>query len=113
MIQLSNHSDHEDYKKTQRDKILSVFKREVEKSAFLIKAEEFAQKFPAEKFEIYTLAKIHKYREDIMKAEGVDDPDGLFKATTSNMKHFVVEGKDAEGNSQRAIVFVREKEKGE
>lgn len=109
MIQLSNHSDHEDYKKAQREKILGVFKREVEKSAFLIKAEDFEAKFPADKFEFYTLAKIHKYREDILKAEGVDDPDGLFKATTSNMKHFVVVGNDG----QKAIVFVREKEKGE
>lgn len=112
MIQLSNHSDHEDYKKAQRDKILSVFKKEVEKSAFLIKAEEFEQKFPLDKFDIYTLPQVAKYRDDLSKAEGVDDPDGLFKATTSNLKHFVVE-REVDGKTERAITFVREKEKGE
>ncbi len=108
MIQLPNYEEREEFKKAQRSKILAAFKRETEGSAHLITKAEFIEKFPTEKYEIYTLKAVDNFRQEIIKAEGVEDKELAFKKATEGLKHFVV----TEGDNKN-IVFVREKEKGE
>ena len=108
MIQLPNYEEREQFNKAQRAKILSAFKKEAEGSAHLISKAEFVEKFPADKFEIYTLKSIDNFRQEIVKAQDVEDKDLAFKQATAGLKHFVV----TEGDNKN-IVFVREKEKGE
>ena len=108
MIQLPNYKEREEFNKAQRAKILAAFKQETEGSAHLITKAEFTEKFPADKYEIYTLKAIDNFRQEIIKAEDVEDKDLAFKQATAGLKHFVV----TEGDNKN-IVFVREKEKGE
>lgn len=97
------------FQKAQKDRILSVFKQEEDpKAAKVITKAEFDEQFPADKFEAYTIQALTKFREDINKADDIADKDDAFKKATSDLQHFVVHH-----SGERALVFVRKKEKGE
>lgn len=111
MILHDNHKGITDFKKAQRERILGVFGQPLQadnKFARAITKAEFEQEFPADKFEIYSLAKVHAFREQILKSEGVDDKDAFFKAQTEDLKALVIHNGD-----NKTPVFVRAKEKGE
>lgn len=110
IIQLSNHEDIQSHQKAQRAKIVDAYNRSVdsEKTALLITKGEFDEQYPADKFERYSLQSVTKFREDINKADDIEDKDDAFRKATADLKHFVV----TEGE-RKAIVFVRQKESGE
>jgi len=105
-----DNSEIREFQKAQKDRILGMYNNTVEdpKAAKLITKAEFDEQFPADKFEAYSVQSLTKFREDISKAEGIDDKDLAFKKATSDLKHFVVSNE-----GKQTIVFVREKEKGE
>ena len=49
-----------------------------------------------------------QFRQDIMKAEDIEDKDGAFKKATEDLTPFIVH---SEG--KKAIIFTRKKQKGE
>lgn len=99
---------HQESKKKQ---IRDTFNMEVEgKVARLITKAELEELYPTGTFERYSLVSLNKFRQDIMKAEGVEgNKDEIFKAATKGLQSFVVEGE----GKDKAIVFVRKKEAGE
>lgn len=100
----------EDHKRSQKAKIYGAFNKATEPSklAVPIAKGDFDTQYPADKFEFYSLAAVDKFRQDIMKADDVEDKDAAFKKATEDLKAHVVH---SEG--QKAIVFTREKLKGE
>jgi hypothetical protein len=104
MIHLSTQGDIDNFKKAQKERILSAFNHEEDKSAKLVTKEEFEKACPTDQFEIYTLKKIDQFRNDLKKAEDVSDPDAVFKAACADLKPWLVvhEGK-------RDVVFTRKK----
>lgn len=63
---------------------------------------EFEEKFPADKFEFYSLLSIHRFRTDLMKSESYTD--AAFSEAAEGLKPYLVHG---EGRKQ--LMFVREK----
>ncbi len=110
MIQLSNQGDIDENKRSQKLRILDSFKQAAPnpKTAIAITKAEFDEKYPEVQWERYTLGAIHKFRQDIQKAEGIDDKDEAFKKATSDLKSFIVHG-----DGKKVIVFLRKKESGE
>lgn len=107
VIQLSNHDEIRDHQRSQRAKIVAAYNQDdqSDKAAKLITKAEFDEQFPGDKWERYSLQSVNKFREDICKAEGIEDPDDAFKKATSDLKPYVI----TDGDS-KAIVFVRQKE---
>ena len=108
MIELSNHDEIRAHQRAKRLQIAEAFEKAQGRTARLITKAEFDEEYPSDTYERYSLQALNKFREDLHKAEGVDDPDLAFKTATANLKSFVVQ--DGEG---KAIAFVRKKEKGE
>lgn len=108
IIQLSNHDDIRGHQRAKRLQIAEAFNKAEGKEARLITKAEFEEQYPAEKYERYSLQALNKFRQDISKAEDVEDKDAAFKGATSDLKSFVVQDGDS-----KAIVFVRKKEAGE
>ncbi len=98
-----------DHQKAKKAQIYSSFKKATEDSfARPIAKSEFETQYPADKFEIYSLAAVDKFRQDILKADDVADKDEAFKKATVDLKPFIVHG-----DGKKVIVFTREKQKGE
>ena len=105
-IELSNQTEINAHQKEQRAKVVAMYKNvEAEKVANLITKAEFDEHYPTETWERYSLQAVHKFREDIEKAEGIEDKEDSFKKATADLKPFVI----TEGDN-KAIVFVRKKE---
>lgn len=94
-----------DFQSKRRAQIASNYSQGEDNSAKLITKAEFAEQFPTDSYEIYSLPALHKFRKDLMKAEGSDE---LFKEATKGLKSFVIQNED-----KKVAVFVRKKEKGE
>lgn len=107
MIQLSNQEEREAHFKSQKAKIAQAYSKNTKTATVLTKA-EFEEQFPAEKFEIFTLGAVDKFRNDLNKAEDIEDKEGAFKNATSDLKAFVVHS-----SGKESIMFVRDKVKGE
>ena len=109
MIHLSSQGDIESHKKDQKIRILESFNQAgpSPKTATVITKAEFDEKFPEQQWERYTLASLHKFRQDIQKSE-VENKDEIFKKATSDLKSFIVHNED-----KKVIVFARKKESGE
>lgn len=105
VIQLSNHDEIIDHQRSQRAKIAAAYNQDDDRIAKLITKAEFDEQFPGDRWERYSLQSVNKFREDICKVEGIEDPDDAFKKATSDFKPYVI----TDGDS-KAIVFVRQKE---
>lgn len=111
MAQDSNIDRIKEFQKTQKLRLVGQYIQKAEEStgtAKLITKAEFDEQYPEKSFERYSLQSVNKFREELMKAEGVDNPEDAFIKATKDLKHFVVQ---SEGN--KAILFVRKKEAGE
>lgn len=109
-IELSNSDDIRAYQKAKKSQIWDSFNKASDDSraAVLITKAELDEQFPSETHERYSLVSINSFREDIMKAEGIEDKEGAFKEASKGLKSFIVTE-----NGKKAILFVRKKEKGE
>lgn len=72
----------------------------------LISKADFQANYPLEQYEVYSLASIQKFREELMKAEGYTDE--AFVEATKGLKSFVVQHE-----GKKVITFARKKEVGE
>ncbi len=107
MIQLPNHEEREAHVKEQKAKILAAYTN-APKTATVLNKAEFEEQYPADKFEVYTLEAVDKFRQDLIKAEDVEDKDSAFKSATADLKPFVVHA-----DGKQSIMFARKKIKGE
>lgn len=98
-----------DYQKAKKAQILNSFKKGTDDSfAKPITKAEFETEYPVDKFEIYSLQAVDKFRQELNKAEDIADKDDAFKKATVDLKPFIVHG-----DGKKVIVFTREKQKGE
>ena len=77
-------------------------------AAQIISKGDFEEAYPLDKFEVYSIQALTKFREDLMKAEGESYTDENFKAAVKGVQSFVVQD-----NGNQIPVFVRKKEAGE
>lgn len=109
MAQGSNIDHIKEFQKTQKLRLVGQYIEKAEQgSAKLITKAEFDTQFPEQSFERYSLQSITKFREELTKAEGVENPEDAFIQATKDLRHYVVQ---SQGNN--AIIFVRKKEVGE
>lgn len=110
MIHLSNQGDIDSHKKDQKVRILDSFKQAAPnpKLALAITKAELDEKYPESAWERYTLQSLHRFRQDIQKAEDVEDKEDAFKKATADLKPFIVHG-----DGKKVITFLRKKEAGE
>lgn len=109
-IELSNAEDIKQYQKAKKAQIWETFNKAGEnpREATLITKAELDEQYPDESFERYSIGSLSKFRQDLVKAEGVQDKDAAFKEATKGLLPFVVQD-----GQKKAIVFVRKKEEGE
>lgn len=95
-----------DYKANKKAQIYGAFNKG--KVATPITKDEFDQEYPVNQFERYSLDALDKFRNDIAKAEDVEDKEGAFKKATEDLAPHLVynEGK-------KYIVYTRKKQTGE
>lgn len=103
-IETESAQEIKNHQKAKKDQILKSFGVSPKEARLITKA-ELDEQYPKETYERYSLSTIHKFRTDLMKAEGGSDE--LFKEATRGLESFVMEG------DKKAIVFVRKKEGGE
>lgn len=109
MIQFANQEDHDLHKKQQRARIYDSYVQSGRRQeATPISKAELDKQYPSAQWERYSLQSVHKFRTDLIKAEGVEDKDAAFKEAVKDLKSFIVHD-----GGKKAIVFVREKERGE
>lgn len=96
--------------KEQKERIWNNFAHETPKQdgAELITKALLDEQYPESGWERYSLPSLTKFREELTKAEGVNDPNTAFVEATKDLKHLMLvhEGK-------QAPIFVRKKVKGE
>jgi len=95
-----------EYQKQKKAQIYNTYKEASSNKPVaqaIVKA-EFDEKYPADKFEYYTLSGIDKFRNELMKAEDIEDKDGAFVKACEGLMPYIVynEGK-------KVITFVRAK----
>lgn len=108
MIQFANQEEIDAVNRQKRLRIYDSYVQSSGRQTQTITKAEFDEQYPSEKWERYTLQAIHKFRTDLIKAEGIEDKDGAFKEAVRDLKSFIVHD-----NGKKLIVFTREKEKGE
>lgn len=98
------------YQKEKKAQIYGAFKKATEpgKVALAIVKDEFDQQYPVDKYEYYSLEAVNNFRQDILKADDIEDKDGAFKKATEDLVPFIVHH---DGN--KALIFTRKKQKGE
>lgn len=108
-IELSNQEDIQAHQRQKKAQIFDAFNKTVEsnREARLITKAEMEEDYPLDQFEYYPLSAIHKFRQEILKADDVEDKDGAFKEATAGLQSFVVQN-----GKEQSIVFVRRKEAG-
>jgi formylmethanofuran dehydrogenase subunit E len=106
-IELSNQDDIIAYQQLKKAQISDAFNKSTtnENEARVITKAEMETEFPPAQYEYYPLAAVHKFRQELMKAEGVEDKDGAFRDATAGLQSFVVQNE-----GKKTIVFVRKKE---
>lgn len=107
---MPNHDERLQHLKEQKAKILNSYRNAPKygKEATVLTKAEFEEQYPTSEWEIYGLETVDKFRQDIMKADDIEDKIGAFKQATENLKPFVIHGE-----GKQIIVFARKKEKGE
>lgn len=91
MIHLSTQEDIDGFQKAQKERILASFNHEEDpKKVKLVTKDEFEKSHPADQFEIYSLSALHKFRQDLLKADGVSEPEAVFRQATSDLKAWMV-----------------------
>ena len=110
MIRLSSQDDIESARRAQKVRILDSFHQATPnpKTALAITKAEFDEKYPEAEWERYSLANLHKFRQDIQKAEDIENKDEIFKSMTADLRPFIVHNE-----GKKVIVFTRKKEAGE
>jgi hypothetical protein len=63
------------FQDSQKAKIFNSYEKDSasRKDVDIISKADFEEKFPADKFELYSLLAIHKFRTDLMKSENYTD----------------------------------------
>lgn len=105
-IQLSNHDEIQGHVKQQKDKILKSYGIDGSKPkvADTLTKSDFEGLYPQDKFEIYSIQKLDEFRQQIIKSEDIEDKDGFFKSSTSDLKSLIVYGE-----GKPVLLFVRPK----
>lgn len=103
LIELSNHADIKAHQATIRKQIRESYNTDSSGEATLITKAEFTEQFGPETHEIFGLKSLHKFRQELVKADA-GTAEEEFKKACTGLKGYVVEG-----DNQRNVVYVREK----
>lgn len=105
MIHLGTEENIENFKKSQKSRILAVYgvKPNENTAEALVKA-EFDEKYPVDKYEIYSIQSLDKFRQDITKSETIEDKDAFFKSAVQDLKPILVYN-----NGKRELLCVKKK----
>jgi hypothetical protein len=103
-------SEIEKAKEERKARILQSFKEAGDdpRSASPITKADFEAQYPESGYERYSLVSVHKFREDLMKSEEIQNKDEAFKNATKDLKSHIVHGSDS-----KVIMFTRKKVAGE
>lgn len=95
------------FQEGQKAKIFGAYATDgsISKEVTLISKADFEKEFPVEKFEHYSLEKIHQFRTELMKSDSYSD--AAFASATEGLRPFVVQNE-----GKQALRFVRAKSVG-